>query len=461
MTFHARISMVLLMCWVTPASGQPTRSIDAKANINSDWKARETRVLDSAGIQPPLPSAYTRFGGLKMDRQEPTGFFRVKKIGERWWMIDPEGGRFIFAGLCSVKPQTKLTAQEPFQKRFASIQAWARDTLDLLRIHRFTGIGGFSDHEAIRKAPSPMPYTVTLSLMSTFGKKLHLTHAESGHTGYAERCLPVFHPDFEQHCLDQCRERLAQMRDDPWLIGIFSDNELPIEKDMLDRMLGLDDSKPAFAYMRQAARSFIADKSVVTDEMRRAFMEHVFDTYFRITTQAIRAVVPHHLCLGSRFHGPATNARGAWKAAGRWCDAVSMNYYGHWSPQCDHLQQWHEWSGKPCLISEFYVKGADTGMINSSGAGWLVKTQGGRGLFYQHFTMALLESKTCVGWHWFKYMDNDPADTQTDASNKDSNKGILNVRYEPYAPLLHAMRELNARIHPLIQLFDASPKTSN
>jgi hypothetical protein len=58
-------------------------------------------------------------------------------------------------------------------------------------------------------------------------------------------------------------------------------------------------------------------------------------------------------------------------------------------------------------------------------------------------------------------MDNDPADTQTDASNKDSNKGILNVRYEPYAPLLHAMRELNARIHPLIQLFDASPKTSN
>jgi hypothetical protein len=72
--------------------------------------------------------------------------------------------------------------------------------------------------------------------------------------------------------------------------------------------------------------------------------------------------------------------------------------------------------------------------------------------------MALLESETCIGWHWFKYMDNDPADAKTDASNKDSNKGILNTRYEPYRALLDAMRELNVRIHPLIQHFDQDRK---
>jgi hypothetical protein len=98
----------------------------------------------------------------------------------------------------------------------------------------------------------------------------------------------------------------------------------------------------------------------------------------------------------------------------------------------------------------------DSGMGNTSGAGWVVRKQADRGLFYQNFTLVLLESKTCIGWHWFKYMDNDPSNTKTDASNRDSNKGILNARYEPYTPLLEAMRELNTRIHPLIQQFDSA-----
>lgn len=448
------ITLAAALMFAAPAMAQQTRFVDARAKVSSEWKGRETRLLDTAGIVPLSAKALNRFGGLATEEARGTGFFRVEKIAGRWWMIDPEGGRFVFAGVCSVKPPNDSAAVQ----RFGTTQAWAEKTLGMLRQHGFTGIGGFSDHETLRAARPPMPYTVTLGLMSSFGKKLRLTHAASGHTGYAEDCLPVFHPGFEAHCLEQCRERLAAMKEDPWLAGVFSDNELPIAKDMLDRMLRLDDSMPAFASMREAAQAFIAGKGAITEEMRRAFVQQVFDTYFRITTQAIREILPHHLCLGSRFHGPATHVSGAWKAAGRWCDAISFNYYGHWTPQREHLQQWHDWSGKPCLITEFYVKGTDSGMANSTGAGWLVKTQADRGLFYQHFTMALLESKTCIGWHWFKYMDNDPTDARADASNKDSNKGILNTRYEPYSPLLDAMRALNVRIHPLIQHFDQGLK---
>jgi hypothetical protein len=53
-------------------------------------------------------------------------------------------------------------------------------------------------------------------------------------------------------------------------------------------------------------------------------------------------------------------------------------------------------------------------------------------------------------------MDNDPTNTKTDASNRDSNKGILNARYEAYTPLLDAMRELNSRVYPLIEHFDSA-----
>ena len=89
----------------------------------------------------------------------------------------------------------------------------------------------------------------------------------------------------------------------------------------------------------------------------------------------------------------------------------------------------------------------DSGIDNTSGAGWVVRTQAERGAFYQNFTLALLKSKTCGEWHWFKYLDNDPANTTTDASNRDSNKGILNAQYPPYTPLLEA----------LIKQFDTAP----
>lgn len=51
-------------------------------------------------------------------------------------------------------------------------------------------------------------------------------------------------------------------------------------------------------------------------------------------------------------------------------------------------------------------------------------------------------------------MDNDPTDEMAEASNRDSNKGIVNLNGEAYVPLVDAMRELNTRIYPLIEHFD-------
>lgn len=411
------------------ANAVETRLVDAKAEVSHTWKARETRTLRAyEDLQPLSVDQLTRFGGLREDSQTGTGFFRVEKIGKRWWMIDPDGGRFLFVGVCSLKPETQFASKGPFEQRFGSPAAWAESTLALLRQNGFNGGGGFSDTETLRAAPQPLPYTVTLGLMSSFGRKLGVTHSEAGHTGYQDDLIPVFEEGFASHCLEECRQKLAPLQTDPWLVGVFSDNELPMKKDLLDRML------QGRGAARREAEAFLAGQQAPNDALRQAFVEHVFDTYFRITTEAIRQAVPRHLCLGSRFHGPAKSASGAWKAAGRWCDAISMNYYDHWNPQKEHLRQWHEWSGKPCLITEFYVKGMDSGMTNTSGAGWVVKTQADRGAFYQNFALALLESGTCIGWHWFKYMDNDPTNTKTDASNRDSNKGLLNSRYEPYPP---------------------------
>jgi hypothetical protein len=434
------IRLILSLAFLTSLIQAEDRWIDARSTESQTFKARQTRTLESyAGLDAVTPEKLTRYGGLAAKDRPGTGFFRVEKMGDRWWMIDPDGGQFIFTGVCSVRDSS-----DP--------EEGVKVALDFLRSASFNGVGGFSDNDTIRAAEKPLPYTVTLNLMSSFGRALGLTHAKAGHTGYEDDCIPVFEAAFEAHCLELCRERLALLKDDPWLVGVFSDNELPMPEDLLDRML----KRPGAS--KTAAEAFLAGRGEITDELREVFIEHVFDTYFRITTGAIRKALPNHLSLGSRFHGRALRTRGAWKAAGRWCDAVSVNYYGYWSPQEEHLKNWQAWSGKPFLVTEFYVKGVDSGLPNTTGAGWLVKTQSDRGSFYQNFTLALLESKTCIGWHWFKYMDNDPSDQMAEASNKDSNKGIVNLDGEAYVPLLDAMRELNTRVYPLIEHFDGASR---
>ena len=51
-------------------------------------------------------------------------------------------------------------------------------------------------------------------------------------------------------------------------------------------------------------------------------------------------------------------------------------------------------------------------------------------------------------------MDNDPDDLSTDYSNRDSNKGIVNNKFEPYLPLLKEMKIINDNALNLIQYFD-------
>jgi hypothetical protein len=59
-----------------------------------------------------------------------------------------------------------------------------------------------------------------------------------------------------------------------------------------------------------------------------------------------------------------------------------------------------------------------------------------------------------VGWHWFKYIDNDPSDPRADPSNSDSNKGLLSNRYQPYTPLLDSMKRINERVYGIVHHLD-------
>ena len=181
-------------------------------------------------------------------------------------------------------------------------------------------------------------------------------------------------------------------------IGHFSDNELQTKEDMLDRTLKLDLKKfPKMKYNVEEAKRWLfkrkgrpAGIADINDQDRAEFLGHMFDRYFKLTTTAIRKDDPNHLCLGSRFHGTATRLPVVFKAAGKYLDVVSVNYYNKWTPDPQRMAMWVKESEKPFMITEWYAKGVDSGLANTSGAGWLVKTQKDRARFYHNFSLGLM-----------------------------------------------------------------------
>jgi hypothetical protein len=196
------------------------------------------------------------------------------------------------------------------------------------------------------------------------------------------------------------------------------------------------------------------DKNNLTKGQKEAFLGYVSYVYYGEIKAALNKYDPNHLYLGSRFHSSAKNVQAILKAVEKHLDFVSINYYGYWQPEAKNLSDWAAWCNRPIFITEFYTKAEDSGMENKTGAGWLVKTQADRGIHYQNFCMELLKAPNCVGWHWFRYQDNDPTDLSADKSNRDSNKGLVSYQYKPYLTLLEKMKTLNLNKYELIKYFD-------
>ncbi|MEN3109981.1 hypothetical protein ACFONG_12410 [Uliginosibacterium paludis] len=415
-------------------------------------------VLDPARV-PRLPAdRVDEWGGtLELPAERSSGFFRLQKTGARWWLIDPQGQPFIHVGVVDVRPGTSEAARAAFANRFDSMQTWAQQSAQWLRDQGFNGTGAWSDSTQLGRSGPKLAQARIVNFMSDFAKSQGSTHVVPGHTAYRSDAIPVFDPGFETFANDYAR-RLSPEADNPAVLGWFSDNELPLGERTLDNFLKLPAGDPNLA----AARAWLAarqqrrepDLSAITQEDRLRWAGHVYDTYAGIVSRAIRHADPNHLYLGSRFHGAELRNPHVFEAAGRHLDAISINYYRTWTPDAALMANWAAWSGRPLLITEWYVKGEDSGLPNSTGAGWVVPDQAARGAFYQHFALHLMASRMVVGWHWFRYLDNDPADPKAEPSNLDANKGFFDLAYRPYPALTEAARSVNLHKYALIRALD-------
>jgi len=433
----------------------------------------------SAWAQEPLP--LDRYGGLTTIPFEATGFFRTHHDGERWWLVSPEGNAFLSFGICCISSShdkergtNRDYYNESVVKKRGSAEKWKEVTLDRLKAWGVNTLGGWSSEEL----RDTLPYTVVLSV---------------GASMWRPGAVPdFFSREFEQHAAAQARSAAAQVND-PYLLGYFLANELPWLADhrMYPDLFSGYVAMPADAPGKKQLVRFFRERYANEDEFgkvwridpddwaalaevgalaardektartdRDAFVLLAARQYFRIATDAVRALDTNHLIMGCRFIWQ-TAPRSVVQACGEYCDVVSTNCYetgplgrillaganpGVTRMPGDRyaLTRFGELTGKPILITEFSFRAHDSGCVNSfppaSIVGPIAATQRERADKFERFATRWIAQPCFVGYHWFQYMDQ-PSGGRFDG--EDSNFGVVDITDEPHEDFVARLAEVN------------------
>jgi hypothetical protein len=433
--------------------------------------------LKNAGHR--LPANFSNWGGWKERRIDPgTGFFRVQKDNDRWWLVDPDGYLFWSAGIDSVRVDTSanvylledaLSFLPPREGEFAEIfnerdgqlhvnyltanyirtfgkdgwrDKWATIALDELRRLRFNTVGNWSEWSYASKAK--FPYVRPMSFSAQRTKDIYRDFPD------------VYHPDFEKDAADYA-QALAETAEDPALIGYFMMNEpnWAFSKELPAVGMLYNTAKCA---TRTRLADFLRDKypsdaqlaggwNMEVDFARmeegkwegeftpaaladlEVFSEMMVEKYFETLSDACKKADPNHLNLGIRYAGVPPQ----WAVAGmRSFDVFSMNNYREKVP-FDQTKEIHDLLQMPVIIGEWHFGALDVG-LPSSGIGH-VRTQADRGKAYRVYFEDAAANPYCVGVHWFVLYDQS-AVGRFDGENY--NIGFLDICNRPHEPLCNA-----------------------
>ena len=456
-----------------------SKIVDVTKKPGIPYTPRPTRTVDSIiGYEPAKEGEIKldEYGGYICDKKfEATGWFHVEEKYGRLWTVTPAGNPFFRRAMVSITPGGEGRQRTAVKEKCGSLENWAESETKFLKDDLgFNSLGGWSSIELLSKVEKPMALSHIVGFISVYARRHGMNNSTGGSTTFVGGVMPVFDPAFAEFADERAKEVVTPYADNPYIYGWMSDNELHSEQKLLDAYLMADTTNPWFAYSYATAWTFLCtvtgkqtvDVSDVTDEHRLLFRGMIYNKYLKTVSCAVKKYAPNHMFMGSRFLPGCYRDEYVHRVAGKWCDVISLNYYGAWAPESELMQNMQKWSGTPFIITEWYAKGMDVQkkeprLTNESGAGFTVKTQKDRGYFYHNYTLKLMECKGCAGFDWFKMWDNDPDNLKTDLSNRNSNKGIYDNDYNVYEELADEMRIVNNNCYKLIDFFDADNTRSN
>ncbi len=443
---------------------------------------------EPAQAPPDLPAwRRTRWGGIAESGFRPSGFFRIEQQRNRFWLVDPLGGKFISKGINTVRfdQDTVLnTRRVPYSdaclRKYRDRPTWRRAIANRMLGWGFNTLGCWSDEVVAYVGYRPLALTPTIDVARSF--QVH----------QAGQLFPdVFDPRFDAHVRQSAQQLCSGWQRNPNILGVFTDNELhwspngAANDELLTLYLNLPPGRPgrteAIDFLQRRHRDFenlngiwqtaaksweqLANLDTIEQPFSRppftpddaperranqadhrraafsadsdAFAGIVADRYFDSTVSAIREADPNHLILGCRFRSPPGVE--VLSAAASYLDVVSFNFYGFDpSGQVEYYAR----AGRPCMISEFSFRAEDSGLPNTLGAGPMVTNQNERARCFEHYVATALRSDAVVGYHWFEHAD-EPREGRRDGEN--SNYGIVTIEDSEYQDFVPSLRNTNAR----------------
>jgi len=432
--------------------------------IHADWPGKATSPValvrewqaEQRMLVPRAPPPGCRYGGFAAGKRRASGFFRVEKIAERWWFIDPEGCRFYSTGVSGAGAEPPWTRILGRDKMFASIPTAAqwqapnadpdplRDPVSFylanlqrrfgeewrapnaqLTVRRMRAWGlNTADGPALNESLGGIP-----SLRQPYVYPLRGWQ----HTAGAIMGLPDVYSDAFARTVDrEATQQLEDHKDDPWMIGYFIGNEPPWparESQLVDLVL----AGPASALQQRFKRELGKGD---TPAARQTLVHAAFTRYLEIVNAAVKRHDPNHLNLGIRFAGAPSDEV---MALARGFDVYSMSQY-RWAPSKEFIDRVHAITKLPILISGFHFGVPERGMAPGR-----VQTlsQPERGVAYSYYVEHAAEQAAIIGTQWRQWID-EPATGRLDGENY--NIGWIDVTDRPYPELVAAAKASHAKL---------------
>jgi len=424
---------------------------------------------------------------------QATGFFRLERdTNGVWRFVTPGGHGFFLAAnngpskmggdacpALGYSPYTR-TLEAKYGKDRAR---WAADVAARLKVWNFNAVSSW-DPPAKGLTGTGLASVRVLQLGKSFASEMPNNDSNLLDNVSCKGRFPnVFRPDFENHCRRLAERFCAKDKDNPWIVGWYTDNEITwrgaVKQDanaisgdahegagMYDAVASL----PAAHSGRQALDAFLAERGLkvgdggVTKAVKQAFLALVAERYYRVTTSAIRAAAPHHLVLGCRFAGFRSTPDIAWREGGKWNDAMSVNSYppadldtgyvlasfkDDRRPLAAKLREVHKLCGKPILLTEWSYPAKDTPCPCKVGAGQRVPTQKERAAASALMARTLMGEPEVVGYSYFRWVDQPALGRWKKKGGEDCNYGLVNEKDEPYALLTEAFAAAQGEMYAL------------
>jgi hypothetical protein len=401
---------------------------------------------------------------LRGGAADTTAPYSIQQRDGTSWLTKPNGERFFSLGVCCVNQGAAREKFKPTNPGYSAFQHyensnfWAEATLKRLKSWRFTTVGGWSDFPALQQCRgADVAFIPVLAVGMTCG----VPWLDMWDTNVIARMYQV------------ARGQILPLRDDPRLLGYYSDNEMgwwnatlfkmtleqPPTSGQRQRLIQLlretyhnhwsellKDFEPegvgSFEELDQHGMLYLRPGSQGIHVYRR-FLGLMAERYYSLVREIIRTYDPRGLILGDRyqsFYYPEVA-----RAAAPFVDVVSMNLNAAWNdgtfPRF-HLNTLHALTGKPVYVSEFYMSAQQnrSGDKNDSSDFPTVATQKERAAGFHNTVEALVRTPCVVGADWFQYYD-EPTHGRFDGEDYDF--GLVDIHDQPYESLTVAAQALD------------------